>query len=81
MNYKGVNNSFILFIFPLILNSKLIIMLKKNLTYAEIEILQHVLRLYISEYKAEMGKSYQDTLESLKLTLIVLRAQLENKGE
>ena len=56
-------------------------MLKKHLTYAEIEILQHVLRLYISEYKAEMGKSYQDTLESLKLTLIVLRAQLENKGE
>jgi hypothetical protein len=53
-------------------------MLKKHLTYAEIETLQHILNLYMVEYKDEMGKNYQDTLEALKMTLIVLRAQLES---
>lgn len=56
-------------------------MLKKHLTYAEIETLRHILNLYICEYEAEMGTGYLDTLESLKLTLIVLRAQLEYKED
>lgn len=50
---------------------------KTKLTYADIEQLQHVLNAYVAEFHGEMGDSYKQSLENLKLKLIVVRAQME----
>jgi len=51
-----------------------------ELTYADIEQLQHILTLYITEYKEEMSNTHNQSLELLQLKLIVMRSQLE-KGK
>ena len=52
-------------------------MKKIELSYAEIEQLQHILNVYMQTFKEHMGDKHYESLDSLKLKLIAMRAQLE----
>ena len=50
---------------------------KIQLTYEDVERLQHILRDYMTNYNEHMSKQYYDVLEALALKLIAMRAQME----
>ncbi len=50
-------------------------MKKTQLTYADIEMLEFVLRMFIQDYK--MTKLHASQFEALRIKLIVMRAEIE----
>lgn len=52
-------------------------MKKIQLSYADVEKLQHILKDYMTNYNEHMSKQYYDELEALALKLIGMRAQME----